>query len=108
MKIIGTTPDGCHIRQGHGIVTTETYAERDERLEAAAYDLVRNTAPELLQACTGLLAVIAQFVDVDAPNDAPLFMDSGDIQAIRYAQAIVAKLIPDQTPAIPAPGDQLA
>lgn len=102
MKITGTTEDGRQIMSGRvkGVVveTVETVEERDLRQEAEAYELVRNTAPELLQACRGLLAVIeANFpsLKVEKPINGEQSLDDDDVQAIDYALTIVRKVDPD-------------
>lgn len=101
MKIIGTTPDGCQITAARGGETvTETPAERDARLEEAAYEAVRAAGPELLQALTGLLAVVEameKFIDL-TPDDEV---------ARDYALTIVRKVNPDHGKTMTPPGPKV-
>lgn len=102
MKIHGLTDDGRQITHkrvdGQNVEIVESIETRDLRLEAEAYELVRNTAPELLQACRGLLALIVLW----APSCNGI-STSDDLQAYEYALAIVRKLDPDYGKLKPPP-----
>lgn len=111
MKIIGTTEDGRQIRErkigGEAIHITETVEDRNARLEEAAYEAVRAAGPELLQACTGLLAAVNFLMEASESmrheyndmNDAV----SESAPAIDYAITIVRKLNPDYGKPIETP-----
>lgn len=111
MMVIGETPDGCRItKHVGGIVRTETPAERDERRLEKAYEAVRAAGPELLQACTGLLAVIEGMRPALAEHISGAEYTMGEQQAVDYALTIVRQLNPDYGRALdtPSSGDTLA